>query len=140
MTSYGDSTGPNSSCAGEQPWTAPVRLGEAARRAVHVLHAAEARRAEAAERDPDQAACPECAAKDAEIARLRANCLDAVAREGRAVARSSAFARALVNMAEAAIDVVGIRDGRGVPQPDDGNYETIRQTYSEVMMVLKGGA
>ena len=88
----------------------------------------------------EKPACPECAEKDAEIARLRANCLDAVAREGRAVARSSAFARALVNMAEAAIDVVGIRDGRGVPQPDDGNYETIRQTYSEVMMVLKGGA
>ena len=91
--------------------------------------------------------CPECAEKDAEkdaalveIARLQANCLDAVAREGRAVARSGALARALTNMAKAAIDVVGIRNGRGVPQPDNGNYETIRQMYSEAMRALKGGA
>lgn len=69
MTSYGDSTGPNSSCAGNPSWTAPVRLGEAARRAIHVLHAAEARRAEAGVRDQ---ACPECAEKDAEIERLKA--------------------------------------------------------------------
>ena len=95
----------------------------------------------------EKPACPECAEKDAEkdaalveIARLQANCLDAVAREGRAVARSGALARALTNMAKAAIDVVGIRNGRGVPQPDNGNYETIRQMYSEAMRALKGGA
>ena len=72
MTSYGDSTGPNSSCAGEPPWTAPMTLGEARQRALAIVDEVYARRAEAAERDPDQAACPECAEKDAEIERLRA--------------------------------------------------------------------
>jgi hypothetical protein len=39
----------------------PLSLSEARQKALAITHEACARRAEAAERDPDQAACPECA-------------------------------------------------------------------------------
>ena len=50
----------------------PMTLGEARQKALAIVDEVYARRAEAAERDPDQAACPECAEKDAEIERLKA--------------------------------------------------------------------
>ena len=54
------------------PGSALLSWGKAADRALNAFRERERERREVNERDPDQAACPECAEKDAEIARLRA--------------------------------------------------------------------